>query len=91
MSAYRTARNIYRAIRNDTVAISKTRAKYAALALSITDGNGTMQITDSQVNGQGFTAKHGSTVQENFDVLRLVVQFLDCGGAPPPRTQGRFR
>ncbi len=90
MSVFSDARNIYRAIRNNPVAIKQKRDEYLAAAGALTAANGQMQITESNVNGQGFTAKHGATPSETLAILAQVIKFLDAGNAGGTRTIGRF-
>jgi hypothetical protein len=90
MSPHVQARTIFRAIAGNPTAIAAKRAELLALSEKITGENGTFQITDSQVNGQGFTGKHSSTVQERFHVLSIVVSMLDNGHAGTKTVIPRF-
>lgn len=91
MSPYNQARAIFRATRNDPAAMEAQRAQFKELAASITGTEGGMQITDSQVNGQGFTAKHSSTAQERLQVLDILMGMYERGSAGSKTTLGRFR
>lgn len=90
MSPHQQARAIYKAISGNESAIAAKRAEFLTLAESITGANGTFQITDSQVNGQGFTGKHGSTVQERFQVLSILISMLDAEHAATKTVIPRF-
>lgn len=90
MSPYKQARAIYRLIKNDPVAIREKRNQFSQLASSITGTDGGMQITDANVNGQNFSAKHSSTDSEKLDVLSILINMLDCGGAGSTTVIGRF-
>ncbi|MCV6900794.1 hypothetical protein OE165_27560, partial [Escherichia coli] len=82
---------IFKAIRYDDAAILVQRSNYAALASSITGTNGGMQVTESTVNGQSFTARHSSTSQERFQVLSILMTMIDTDSAGTKTVRGRFR
>lgn len=91
MSPFNQARAIFRATKNDPAAQKLKKDQYKELVASITGADGGMQITDSQVNGQGFTAKHSSTAQERLQVLDLLMGMYERGSAGSKTTLGRFR
>lgn len=91
MSPYKQARAIFRAIKNDPVAIKLKRTQYAELVAGITGEDGGMQITDANVNGQNFTARHSSTAEDRMEVLSLVISMLDCNSAGSTTMTGGFR
>lgn len=91
MSPFLQARAIFRAIRGDSDAIEAQRANYTALVASIAGTNGGMQVTESTVNGQSFTAKHASTPQDRLHVLSLLMTMLDNDSAGTKTVVGRFR
>lgn len=90
MSPHDQARAIFRAVRGNAAAIKVQRDNHAALVASITGSEGGMQITDSNVNGQGFSAKHSSTPQERLQVLSILMGMLDRNSAGSKTTLGRF-
>ena len=90
MSPFEQARAIFRAIRGNQTAIDEQRANHAALVSSITGTNGGMQVTESTVNGQSFTAKHSSTPQERLQVLSILMSMLKHDSAGTRSTTGRF-
>lgn len=91
MSPHKQARAIYKAISSNETLVLAARAEFAALAVAITSANGSMQIVDSQVNGQGFTARHSSTAQDRFQVLDILISMLDAGSPGTTKTIGAFR
>jgi hypothetical protein len=90
MSPFDQARAIFKAIRYDDAAILVQRSNYTALAASITGTNGGMQVTESTVNGQSFTARHSSTAQERFQVLSILMTMIDNDSAGTKTVRGRF-
>ena len=91
MSPFEQARTIFRAIRGNQSAIKVQRDAFAALVASITAANGGMQVTESTVNGQSFTAKHSSTPEGRFHVLSILMKMLDNDSAGSKTVIGRFR
>jgi hypothetical protein len=81
MSPHKQAQAIYSIIYRDPARIAEKQAEHAALADAVTSVNGSMQITSSQVNGQGFTAKPGASAQERFQVLSILMGMLAAGSA----------
>jgi len=90
MSPRDQAAAIFRAIRGDSAKIQVQRDNHAALVASITGANGGMQITESNVNGQSFNARHSSTPQERLHVLSLLMTMLDQDSAGTKTVVGRF-
>jgi hypothetical protein len=90
MSPRDQAAAIFRAIRGDSTAIATQRANHAALVASITGANGGMQVVESTVNGQSFTAKHTSTPQERLSVLSILMTMIDNDSAGTKTVAGRF-
>ena len=90
MSPRDQAAAIFRAIRYDDAAIEAQRANHAALVASITGANGGMQVVESTVNGQSFTARHSSTPQERLSVLSILMTMLDNDSAGTKSVRGRF-
>lgn len=91
MSPYQQARAIFCAIRGNPVKIKAKRDEFEALADSITGAEGGMQITSSQVNGQGFTAKHTGNSETRFQTLSILMRMLDQKSAGSSKTIGKFR
>lgn len=90
MSPHKQAQAIYGIISRDAARIAEKRAEYSALADAMTSANGTMQITSSQVNGQGFTARPGAAPQERFQVLSILMGMLAAGAAGTRPVTRRF-
>jgi len=91
MSPRDQAAAIFRAIRGDQDAIDEQRAIHLALATSINSPNGGMQITESSVNGQSFTARHASTPSQRLHVLSLLMTMIDNNATGTKTVSGRFR
>lgn len=86
-----TARSIYRATRNDAVAVAAIRAEYALLAVSLaTDPDSAFELTSSTVNGQTFSGKRTTTNEERLALLSEIVWSYDNGQALPRSTQMLF-
>ena len=90
MSPFNQARAIFKAIRGDQDLIDAQRANHAALVASITGTNGGMQVTESTVNGQSFTAKHTSNAQDRLHVLSLLMTMVDNDSAGSKTVRGAF-
>lgn len=90
MSPFAQARAIFKAVRGNSAAIKVQKDAFLALTASITSGNGGMQITNSQVNGQGFTASHSSTPQERLNVLSILMTMIENDTAGSKTVVGRF-
>jgi hypothetical protein len=88
MNASATARLIYRATRNDALAVAAIRAEYSALALSIaTDPDAAFELTSSTVNGQTFSGKRTTTNGERLALLSEIVWSYNNGQALPRSTR----
>ena len=90
MSPFRQAQAIFRAIRFDDAEIEVQRANHAALVASFTGTNGGMQVIESTVNGQSFTARHSSNAQERLQVLSILMTMLNNDSAGTKTVVGRF-
>lgn len=90
MSPFLQAQAIFRAIRYDDAAIEAQRANHAALVAAITGTNGGMQVVESTVNGQSFTARHSSTPQERLHVSSILMKMLDTESTGTRKVTGRF-
>jgi hypothetical protein len=83
-----TARLIYRATRNDALAVASIRSEYTALALSLaTDPDSAFELTSSTVNGQTFSGKRTTTNGERLAMLSEIIWSYDNGQALPRSTR----
>ena len=90
-STYSMARSRYRRIVGNDDAIAKVFAELESLELDMQSGNGAaQQITSGTVNGQNFTTKHGMTVTQRYDFLRLLAAMIRQGGGAPSKVQPIF-
>lgn len=91
MGAFRTARDIYLAIKDDASAIIDLREERARLAKEIatTDG-GSMEITSATVNGQSYAGRRSMTKSLRLRLLTTVIAMIEAEGNISQRTTPIF-
>jgi len=91
MDVFGTARNVYKAIKDDAEAVASVRAEYAALALEVaTSSKGGLDITSATVNGQSFAGTVSITKSDRLQLLNLVLAQVDAGGCISRRSRVHF-